>query len=224
MIKVAICTVSVVVGAVALAAVAQVKPFTPVTQQMLENPKPDDWLMFSRTYDAQRFSPLRQINKENVRQLGLAWSRGMAAGSTETVPIVYNGVMYVITPAGTVQALDAANGDMVWEYKREGVTRSVAKALAIFEDLVIYTAADSHVVGIDARTGAQRWATKTDTRGNSSGAIVVEGKVISGGSCGSNRINCYIAAHDARTGKELWRFYTTPAPGEPGDESWAGVV
>lgn len=225
MFKVAICAVCFVVGTIALAAVAQqVKPFTPVTQQMLENPKPDDWLMFSRTYDAQRFSPLRQINKENVRQLGLAWSRGMAAGSTETVPIVYNGVMYVITPAGTVQALNAANGDAIWEYKREGVTRSVAKALAIFEDLIIYTAADSHVVGIDASTGAQRWATKTDTRGNSSGAIVVEGKVISGGSCGSNRINCYIAAHDARTGKELWRFYTTPAPGEPGDESWAGAA
>jgi len=215
---------SIVAAAIALAATPEVRDFTPVTPQMLENPRPEDWLMFSRTYDAQRFSPLQQINKENVRQLRLAWSRGMPAGQTETIPIVSNGVMYVITPAGTVQALDAANGDLIWEYKRDGVTRSVAKALAIYEDVIIYTASDSHVVGIDARTGAHRWATKADARGHSSGAIVVDGKVISGGSCGSNRNNCYIAAHDARTGQEMWRFYTTPAPGEPGDESWAGAA
>src|SRR5215510_6971753 len=74
------------------------RPFTPVTQKMLENPSPDDWLMFSRTYDAQRYSPLKQINKQNVGQLRLAWERGMAAGQTETIPIVYNGVMYVVNP------------------------------------------------------------------------------------------------------------------------------
>src|SRR5688572_14218212 len=208
----------------AVTAMPQVKDFKPVTQQMLENPKPDDWLMFSRTYDAQRFSPLQQINRKNVRQLRLSWSRPLPAGQTETIPIVYNGVMYVITPAGTIQALDATKGELIWEYKRQGVNRSVAKALAIYEDLIIYTASDSHVVGIDARTGELRWATKAETRGHSSGAIVADGKVISGGSCGSNRNNCFIAAHDARTGKELWRFYTTPAPGDPGDESWAGAA
>jgi alcohol dehydrogenase (cytochrome c) len=210
--------------AFALPPAAQGPNFVPVTQQMLENPSPDDWLMYSRTYDAQRFSPLKHINKENVGRLSLAWSRGMPAGSTETIPIVHNGVMYTITPAGTIQALDGAKGDLIWEYKRPGVTRSVAKALAIYQDVIIYTAPDSNVVGVDARTGDLRWQTKADTRGHSSGAIVVDGKVISGGSCGSNRQNCFIAAHDALTGKELWRFYTTPAPGEPGDESWAGAA
>src|SRR5579872_3403679 len=88
---------------------AQVQNYKPVTQDMLLNPSPNDWLMFSRTYDAQRFSPLNQINKQNVSQLKLAWSRGMGAGTTETIPTVYRGVMYMIAPGSIVQALDATN-------------------------------------------------------------------------------------------------------------------
>src|SRR4029450_9913615 len=85
---------------------------------MLLNPSPDDWLMFSRTYDAQRFSPLNQVNKQNVGQLALAWSRGLGQGLTETIPTVYKGVMYLIVPGGNVQALDATTGDLLWEYQR----------------------------------------------------------------------------------------------------------
>jgi len=218
---------SLAVAAAAVTATAQLKTFTPVTQRMLENPSPNDWLMFSRTYDAQRYSPLDQINKGNVTQLRLAWERGMAAGQTETIPIIYNGVMYVLNPGAVVQALDATNGDLLWEYKREApanvASQGRAKALAIYQDVILYTAPDSYVVGLDAQSGKVRWETKTDTRGNTSGAIVVEGKVISGGACAGNRANCYISAHDAITGKEVWRFYTTPAAGEPGDETWAGA-
>src|SRR5215510_16329670 len=97
---------------------AQVKDFVPVTDQMLLNPSPDDWLMFSRTYDAQRFSPLTQVNKQNVNQLGLAWSRGLSQGMTETIPTIYKGVMYVNVPGGAIQALDATTGDLIWEYPR----------------------------------------------------------------------------------------------------------
>jgi alcohol dehydrogenase (cytochrome c) len=206
----------------------QVQRYVPVTQQMLENPSPDDWLMFSRTYDAQRFSPLKQITKQNVGQLRMAWTRGMGAGQTETIPIVHNGVMYVVNPGAIVQALDAATGNVLWEYKRD-VPANVAgqgrtKSLAIYQDIVAYTAPDSFVVGLDARTGEPRWQTKVDSRGNTSGPLIVEGKVISGGACAGNRANCYISAHDALTGKEVWRFYTTPATGEPGDESWAGAA
>jgi alcohol dehydrogenase (cytochrome c) len=100
------------------ALIGQVKDFVPVTDQMLLNPSPDDWLMFSRTYDAQRFSPLTQINKQNVGQLGLAWSRGIGQGVTETIPTDYKGVMYVNVPGGAIQALDATNGDLIWEYQR----------------------------------------------------------------------------------------------------------
>ncbi|MBZ5674806.1 MAG: PQQ-binding-like beta-propeller repeat protein [Acidobacteriia bacterium] len=211
-----------------LLAIGQVQRYVPVTQQMLENPSPDDWLMFSRTYDAQRFSPLKQITKQNVGQLRLAWERGMGAGQTETIPIVHNGVMYVVNPGAVVQALDATNGDVLWEYKRD-VPANVAaqgrtKSLAIYQDIVAYTAPDSFVVGLDARTGEPRWQTKVDSRGNTSGPLIVEGKVISGGACAGNRANCYISAHDALTGKEAWRFYTTPAVGEPGDETWAGAA
>jgi alcohol dehydrogenase (cytochrome c) len=207
---------------------AQVQNFKPVTQQMLENPSPDDWLMYSRTYDAQRFSPLKQVTRDNVGQLRMAWSRGLPAGQTETIPLVHDGVMYVVVPGAIVQALDASTGDLLWEYKRK-VPAGVAavartKNLAIFQDVVLYTAPDSYVVGLDAKTGEQRWETKTDGRGHTSGPIVVEGKVISGGACAGNRANCYIAAHDALTGKEAWRFYTTPAAGEPGDESWGGAA
>jgi alcohol dehydrogenase (cytochrome c) len=210
----------------AASAFAQVQNFVPVTQQMLENPAPEDWLMYSRTYDAQRFSPLKQITKQNVGQLRMIWTRGIGAGQTETIPVVHNGVMYLIAPGAVVQALDGATGDVLWEYKRK-VAANVAsqarpKALAIYEDIVLYTAPDA-VVGLDARTGEQRWEAKTDRRGNTSGAIAVEGKVVSGGACAGSRDNCFISAHDALTGKEVWRFYTTPAPGEPGDETWGGA-
>jgi alcohol dehydrogenase (cytochrome c) len=90
--------------------------------------------------------------------------------------------------------------------------------------MIYYTAPDSYVVAIDARTGKLRWETQVDQRGHTSGPIIVEGKVISGGTCNGGRVNCYIAAHDAKTGKELWRFYTTQAPGEPpGPDTWAGA-
>src|SRR5712671_6232901 len=93
-------------------AVAQVKNFIPVTQEMLLNPSPNDWLMYSRTYDAQRFSPLNQINRQNVNQLRVAWVRGFGPGTTETIPLVHNGVMYVVSPGAALQAIDATNGDL----------------------------------------------------------------------------------------------------------------
>src|SRR5215813_41487 len=224
---------------------AQVKDFVPVTDQLLLNPSPDGWLMFSRTYDAQRFSPLSQENKQNVSQLALAWSRGLGAGITETLPTVYKGVMYVNAPGGAVQALDATTGDLIWEYQRpapappEGAggrgggagqgaggafSQARSKTLAIYDDMIYYTAPDSYVIAIDARTGKLRWESKVDTRGHTSGPIIVEGKVISGGTCNGGRVNCFISAHDAKTGKELCRFYTTQAPGEPpGLDTWAGT-
>jgi len=207
---------------------AQVEAFEPVTQRMLENPPPEEWLMFSRTYDAQRFSPLDQIDRDNVNRLTLAWSRGLRDGNTETVPLVYAGVMYVVTPGAVVEALDAATGDVIWQYERDvpggAAATARTKSLAIYGDVIVYTAPDSHVVGLDARTGEMRWEAKTDTRGHTSGPIVVEGLAVSGGACFGNRDDCYLVAHEVATGEEAWRFYTTPAPGEPGDASWNGAA
>ena len=211
--------------AITASAALQVRTFVPVTAAMLLNPSPNDWLMFSRTYDAQRFSPLNQITTQNVSQLAQAWTHDFGAGNIETIPTVYNGVLYVVAPGGFVQALDASNGNLIWEYKR-GAANSQArsKTLAIFDDMIYYTAPDSTVVALDARTGAVRWETKQDARGHTSGPIIVEGKVISGGTCGSSRTNCYISALDALTGKEVWRFYTAAGKDDPvGDASWGGA-
>src|SRR5437868_15150281 len=111
--------------AIAVAGLAQDRKLSPVTQAMLLNPPPDDWLMYSRTYDAQRYSPLNQINKQNVARLTQVWKNDLAAGNIEMIPIVHNGVMYVEVPVqdnGTsrtaVQALDATNGNLIWQYVR----------------------------------------------------------------------------------------------------------
>ncbi len=208
-------------------AVAQVQNFKPVTEQELENPSPNDWLMFSRTLDAQRFSPLNQITTANVGQLRTAWVRGLPEGQTETTPIVRGGVMYVIAPGAIVQALDATNGDLLWEYKHDVPTnvgrQARSKSLAIFGDIIAFTAPDSTVVGLDARTGELRWKAQAEKRGHTSGPIIADGKVISSGGCAGGRESCFVSAHDALTGKELWRWYTTPDVGEPGDESWNGA-
>lgn len=221
---------SLIIASVMLAApaYAQLADYRPVTQTMLENPDPADWLMFSRTYDAQRHSPLDEITVANVGSLQLKWTRNLAQGNTETVPIVHDGVMYVATPGARVQALAAATGDPLWEYHRP-VADSVGaqartKSLAIYQNVIVYTAPDSYVVGLDARTGALLWETQAGGRGHTSAPLIVNGLAISGGACFGNRDNCFLVAHDAQSGDEVWRFYTTPAPGEPGDESWNGAA
>jgi len=206
-----------------------VQNFKPVTAAELANPSPNDWLSFSRTYDDQRFSPLNQINTQNVNQLRMAWVRGMPVGSVESTPIVRGGVMYIMTSTGGVQALNATNGDLIWEYvrkfERAGMgTNQRTKTFSIFEDLVMYTAADNKVVAIDARTGELRWEAPVAQRGNSSGSIMAGDKIISSGTCGGGlSSNCFIAAHDAKTGKELWRFYTAARTGEVGGDTWGTV-
>lgn len=216
-----------VLFAMAMPSLAQVQNYKSVTQEMLLNPSPNDWLMYSRTYDAFRDSPLKQINKKNVSQLRMAWTRGLDEGVTETIPIVHDGVMFVIVPGGAVDALDATNGDLIWEYKRpfknpQTATNERTKALAIYEDMVYFTSADGYVVALDARTGKVRWETfKTDTQ-NTSGALVIDGKVISGGTCGKGSDTCFIEADNAETGEKVWRFYTVAHPGDPGYDSWHG--
>src|SRR5262245_9143660 len=101
------------------AARAQVKSFRPVTDDMLQKPSPSDWLNWRRTYDGWGYSPLNQINTKNVGQLQLAWSWAMLPGNQQTTPLVYDGVMYLASPGSSVQALNAATGDLLWEYRRE---------------------------------------------------------------------------------------------------------
>ncbi len=205
----------------------------PVTDAMLRDPDPADWLMYSRTYDAQRYSPLSQIDRDNVGGLALAWSNPLAAGPLEIIPLVYRGVMYLTTPGSRdggsrVVALDATTGETLWEYVPPNTASSRIKALAIYGDSIYYTAPAPNgepnpVIALDAATGEVRWQTPVTVETHTAGALVVEGKVISGRACNTARSNCYLAAHDARTGKEVWRFHTSPGAGEAGDESWGGT-
>ena len=221
-------------GLIASPSFAQVKQFTPVTNEMLLKPSPNDWLMFSRTYDAHRFSPLDQINRQNVGQLRMVWARGMASGSQEAIPMVYGGVMYVIVPGPAVQALDATNGDLLWEYRRKvpedmvkviGEPRS--RNLGIYEDMIYYATPDGFLVALDARTGTLRWETQTrnykDIVRHNAGPLVADGIIVTGRSCDENRAGCFISAHDAKTGQELWKFYIPAGPGEAGGDTWASI-
>jgi alcohol dehydrogenase (cytochrome c) len=222
--------VTLMAALVGSSAVAQVKTVKPVTQAMLLNPSPDDWLMYSRTYDAQRFSPLNQINKQNVSRLTQAWKKDLLPGAIEIIPIVHDGVMYLEVPSTdngmpktAVEALDATTGNLIWEYKRPAGGAARPKTLGIFEDIIIFAAPDNYIVGLDANTGKVRWETQS-TGGLSSGTIVFGDKVVTGRTCNGARANCYIAAHDARTGKEAWRFYTAAGSDDPeGDKSWGGA-
>jgi alcohol dehydrogenase (cytochrome c) len=218
---------------IASVALAQIKPFVLVTQDMLQNPSPADWLHYSRTYDAQRFSPLNQITKQNVGQLKQVWSKEMVTGTQESIPLVHDGVMYVMNPGapgstagGVVWALDATNGKLLWEYRRPGRITNT-KAFAMYLDLIFYPASDGTIVALDMRTGQVRWETKAVNNGGnlSAGFIMAGDKIISGRTCGTpQQQGCYIAAHDAKTGVELWKFYTAAGDEDPeAGKSWGGA-
>ncbi len=132
--RTALLLASMIAGAVA-PGVAQVKNYKPVTEEMLKNPSPDDWLMYSRTYDAQRYSPLKQIDKQNVASARPGMDARAPAGTMEGIPLVHNGVMYVIAPAGAIDALDATNGDLIWEYKHKMQRASAAARIQDHRDL-----------------------------------------------------------------------------------------
>ena len=120
--------IAVAASVFAVPAIAQTAPkitdFKPVTEAVLENPDPGDWLMLSRTFDEQRFSPLKQINKDNVSQLRMAWTRGLGVGTQESTPIVHNGVMYFGTEGGQVYAVYAKTGRVKWQASTGGAQTS----------------------------------------------------------------------------------------------------
>jgi PQQ-dependent dehydrogenase (methanol/ethanol family) len=211
----------------------QARRYVPVTDAILQKPSPNDWPMWRRTLDGWGYSPLNQINRNNVSQLRMAWTRGMTAGgSQESTPLVYDGVMYVPNSGDLIQALDARTGDMIWEYQRQLAAngrRGTNRNIAIYGNTIIDTSQDNSVYAIDTQTGKLVWQTQildpSKPANASSGPIIANGKVISGRQCqpGATHEGCIITAHDAKTGKELWRTSTIPKPGEPGDETWGGV-
>ncbi len=206
---------------------AQTAAIDTVSNAELERPNAADWLSFSRTPDAQRFSPLDQIDTGNVDRLGLAWSRGLGTGTLESIPLVRDGVMYILAPRAVVMAVDARNGDLLWEFQpledtSAGSTER-SKTIAIYDDLILLSGPNSLMYGIDARTGDLRWTTPAEERVHTSGPVIADGKVISGGACGSgDRDDCFVSAHDAVTGELIWKFNTVQtADDPPGFDTWA---
>jgi PQQ-dependent dehydrogenase (methanol/ethanol family) len=216
---------------------AQQSDFVPVTDAMLENPDPADWLMWRRTQNHWGYSPLDQINRRNVDQLRLVWTRPINAGVQEGTPLVYDGVMYFPHPLDFTQAFNAATGDLIWEYRRSMpddvgdyvLFPQTNRNLAIYGNYILDNGADNYAYALDARTGELAWETViADYRLGgqaSSGPIVGGGKVISGRSCAprGGPMGCFIAAFDALTGEVEWRTYLIPRPGEPGYETWGDV-
>lgn len=229
------------VARVALAArQAKLDAMRPVTASVLENPPDGDWLMWRRTYTAEGASPLDQINRANVAGLREVWSWNLPIGQNQMTPLVHDGVMFVQS-GNAVQALDAATGDLMWQYirplaavyadRRDGRV----KTLAIYENKLFVPTLDRHLIALDIHTGNLLWdqeivpPSELERRGQpdpawltaDGGPIVAHGKVVMGVSLGFKAAGgCYIVAVDAETGKEAWRFNTLARPGQPGGDSW----
>jgi alcohol dehydrogenase (cytochrome c) len=196
------------------------------------NSEPQNWLSYSGSYMSQRYSSLAQITPANVKNLELKWV--FQANSTEkfeTTPLVVDGVMYVTQPPNDVVALDAKTGHVFWAYHYQNSSTipccgQVNRGLAILGDTLFMGTMDAHLIAIDAKAGTQLWSVPLadPTQGYSlTGApLVVKDKVIVGTAGAEYGIRGFIAAFDVKSGKEAWRFYTIPAPGEPGSNTWTG--
>jgi alcohol dehydrogenase (cytochrome c) len=211
----------------------------PVRDAELVDPPAADWLSFRGNLSTWGYSKLDRIDRDNVTQLDLAWSLTMEPGPNEPAPLVRDGVLYLPNSGDVIKALDARTGDMIWEYRRElpedvAVGGSLAAAaapihrnIAIWGDGLFVSTADAHVIRLDARTGELVWESRVGDyhhTSHTSGPIIARGKVISGRACDMALPGgCYLTAHDAETGEELWRFHLIPRPGEPGDETWGDV-
>ncbi len=215
-----------------ISAHANDRPFVPVTDSMLADPDPAHWLSWRRTLDGWGYSPLDEITADNVATLQLVWTRTLGEGMQQAAPLIYDGIMFVPNSNDYIQALDAASGELLWEYRRpypDGVTGGTNRNLAIWGDTLINAGADNQIYALSALTGDLVWETPvmdpTLRARTSAGPLVANGRVIAGRQCqpDAGHESCVITAHDARTGAELWRTRTIPLPGEPGDETWGDV-
>jgi alcohol dehydrogenase (cytochrome c) len=209
---------------------AVLQNYAPVTADRLKKPEDGNWLMFRRSYDGWGFSPLQQITPENIARLQLVWS--MSTGQIEghqAPPIVNNGVMFVATPGNQLLAVEAKSGQPLWRFRRpipEDMMQlhPTSRGVGLWGGMVYFAATDAVLVALDAKTGKEAWTAKVEDYKKgyymSLAPLVVDGKVLVGVSGGELGVRGFIAAYDAQTGKELWKTYTVPAPGEPGSETW----
>jgi alcohol dehydrogenase (cytochrome c) len=206
------------------------KNYKPATASRLLKPEDGDWLMIRRTYDGWGYSPLEKINAGNVSRLRRVWT--IETGETrvhESAPVVNSGVMFVTTPNNQVIALEAKTGAVLWRYKRPRapgalVPHDTNRGVALYGNKVYFAAGEAIVVALDAQTGKEVWtATVADNKSGyyiSLAPLVANGKLMVGTSGGEYGVRGFVAALDPDTGKEIWRTFTIPGPGESGHETW----
>jgi alcohol dehydrogenase (cytochrome c) len=194
-----------------------------------------EWHTYSGTHQSHRYSPLTQISTANVASLRPVWMyQPPGTGPLEGTPIVANGIMYVTSGPAAVVALSMKSGRPVWQWSRPisgsvlnlGFPR-VNRGVAILDETVFVGTLDGYLVALDARSGTARWTVNVgdNATGHSITAapLVADGKIVVGISGGEAGIRGYLDAYEPKTGKRLWRFWTVPAAGEPGNETWAGA-
>ena len=195
--------------------------------------EPQNWLTYGGGYASDRYTPLKQITPQNVKNLEHQWVlQGQVLGAWQSTPLVVDGIMYLTERPNDVIALDAKTGRVFWVYRyNNSADQRVCcgannRGVAIHGDTVFMGTLDAHLVAIDAKNGQPIWnTTVADSKlaySITMAPLVIKDKVIVGVGGGEYGIRGFIAAYDVRTGKEVWKFYTIPAPGEPGSETWNG--
>jgi alcohol dehydrogenase (cytochrome c) len=195
--------------------------------------EPHNWLTYFGDYEGRHYSLLRQINTNNVAQLQTAWVfQPQGNGMLQASPLVVDGVMYTTAASNYAYALDAATGRMLWEYKyqpknpRFDVKGAANRGFAMLGGRLFMTTGDAHVVALDASTGRLLWEAKLAdvSKGyfSSMAPLAIKDKVIVGMAGGEFGVRGFLDAYDAATGKQIWRFWTIPGPGEFGNDTWAG--
>lgn len=211
-----------------------IEDYQAVTDKLLAAPPAKDWLNWRRTQDGQGYSPLEQINRDNVKQLRLAWALTMREGSNQGTPLIHDGVMFLTHPQNVVQAVNAATGELIWEYAYDYPAESQtlggpSKNIALYDDKVFMATYDAAIIALDARTGEQLWRTvKADYKEgytHTAGPVVGDGVLISGinGCERYKQGGCFITGHDAETGIELWRTSTIALPEDPNNATWGEI-
>lgn len=204
-----------------------------VSMQEMLAPMAGNWLSYNGDYSGRRYSPLSQINVKNANQLRAEWVfHSRNSDHLEVTPVVVNGTMFV-TSANDTFALDAQTGRTVWHNTRpisEGLiddaSRHMSRGVGVWHNRVYRMTDNAHLLCLDARSGNLIWdvpyADWNSNYGATSAPLVVKGKIIVGTSGGDDGVRGLVAAYDAESGKLAWRFWTIPAPGEPGSDSWPG--
>lgn len=196
--------------------------------------QPQNWITYGGNYASQRFSELKQINTDTVKNLKMEWVYQLRhQGIFESSPIVVDGTMYVTEPPTTVTALDVRTGKPVWRWTATLPKHLLTiglfptnRGVAILGDTVYVATIDAQLAALDAKTGALKWEVEIgdnkDAVAITQAPLAIDGKIIVGMGGGEGGLRGYIDAYDAKDGKRLWRLYTIPTAGEPGVESWEG--